>query len=568
MRQETRPKDYDGYVNVEIFKKECFLNDKKKFDVRQYKDAVKQSMHKQISELIEKGYNYKDITILVRNNSDGTEIAEFMTRNEKKIPVISSDSILITSSDKVMLMITALRYIADENNMVAKLSLAYYMDACKTPDADKRELGKAVDNIDNINLDRIKDNTMSLYDVCSQIAKSYDLNIADDIFLQYFMNVVIEWQNSEHGNINDFVEYWDKRSNSFSVMITSDVDAVQIMTIHKSKGLEFKVVMYPYAYTYLPDKVRQSEKWLSYKTDFPDVGDVPHMDNFILPINKSLLNTIFESHYIEEKESASFDDLNIMYVAMTRPKDLLFVYTNDETSSEHDYNLFVDYMNSENNQCTMMSGQLEEDKSYVYVLGEICRNYIKEDKDTGNDILEFTDKNHGETINWTDVLKVDQDTVVITADDKEYNSQEWGILVHEILSKINTKDDARRVMTPYLFSGVIDKKQSEFLLKQFEKIISIEKIKDAYSERCIVKNEMEILTKECEILRPDRYVELPDKIMVIDYKTGKHDDKYYKKQQDYIIALQDMGVKKNIEGYLLYIGDEVCVKPVYIDRLF
>ena len=78
---------------------------------------------------------------------------------------------------------------------------------------------------------------------------------------------------------------------------------------------------------------------------------------------------------------------------------------------------------------------------------------------------------------------------------------------------------------------------------------------------------MSILTKN-GVLRPDRYAELDDKVIVIDYKTGAPNAKYYKKQQDYMIALQGMGIKKKIEGYLLYIGDEINLIPVYLDRLF
>ena len=151
------------------------------------------------------------------------------------------------------------------------------------------------------------------------------------------MNLVLEWQNTDNNGIDAFIEHWDKKSDTFFVKITADIDAVQIMTIHKSKGLEFKVVMYPYAYVKVPGNFRGSEKWLL-SDEFEMLKNIPNIDSFILPINKSLLGTDLEHHYTEELEKAAFDDFNIMYVAMTRAKELLFVYTNNKAKSDTDEN--------------------------------------------------------------------------------------------------------------------------------------------------------------------------------------------------------------------------------------
>ena len=156
--------------------------------------------------------------------------------------------------------------------------------------------------------------------------------------------------------------------------------------------------------------------------------------------------------------------------------------------------------------------------------------------------------------------------------DGDYLPQEWGNLVHDILSKINTIEDADNVLRNYVNDGCVDAQHADLLRKQFESIVSIKEIRAAYSKDAIIRNEMDILIYDKfdgnKILRPDRYAELSDKVILIDYKTGKHHEQYYDQLKDYVVALKDMGVEKDIEAYLLYLGENIEVKRVFLDRLF
>ncbi len=178
-----------------------------------------------------------------------------------------------------------------------------------------------------------------------------------------------------------------------------------------------------------------------------------------------------------------------------------------------------------------------------------------------------------QTSEWKNSLDFEPDPTMFWAEDEgDYLPQEWGNLVHDILSKINTIDDVDAVLNFYINEGSIDKQQAEALQEQFEKIVNIKEIKDAYSKDAIVRNEMDILIYDKyngnTIVRPDRYAELEDKVILIDYKTGKHHEKYYEQLKNYVVALKDMGVEKEIEAYLLYIGENIETKRVFLDRLF
>ena len=569
MNQEYNEKknEYDGCVNIKIYN---YSEEDKKKD---YKNAVMEAIVGDINYLKENKFKLSDITILVRSNSDGTEIAEYLS--EKGIDVISSDSITLKSSDKVQLVINTLKYLMNENDNIAKLNLSFYQDINKNKDiySEKDSAYNIKDTISTYNnfnevnktILELRDNALSLYDLCARIIKNYKFNIVEDVFLQYFMNMVQEWQNNENAGINAFLEHWDRKSDNIHVKISGKIDAVQIISIHKSKGLEYKVVMYPYVPTKLPEKFHSTEKWISVNNKDFNIPDKINniIDDFMLPISSTLQYTDKHKYYEEELGKIAFDDINAMYVAMTRPKDVLYIYTDNKLNSDGDdkKNLFLDYdilnrHEKETDKVKMVKfNQIvkgeEESKFDEYQFGEIeYHSDKKEDKEDKE--ITLKEGCNRDTIDWFKILKFDSISSINSEDD---DAKKTGILVHEIYSKIMTLADAEGVIQYYLDAGHIDQKRADFLLKKFQMIAMNPVIKDAYSEKAIIKNEMGILTKE-SLKRPDRYAELDDRIILIDYKTGKRYDQYDEQMKKYVDALKGMGIEKNIEAYLLYIGKE------------
>ncbi len=574
------PGDYEGYVKADVFKTENFIEEgKKRYSVKKLKEAINMAMLNDINILKEKGFSYSDITILVRSNSDGSLIADFLAKNN--IPVISSESILLKSSDKVQLIILALRHLVDVNNDVIRLTLAFYQNligSVATQEIDDSSLTKALNtNIDENKFAELRSKSLSVYDLCIGIMKMYNMSTVDDVFLQYFMNTVHDWQSNENADIRAFLDFWEKKSNSLFVKISGKIDAVQIMSIHKSKGLEFRAVLYPYAITKIPD-FHPNEEWLSFKneTGFNLLNDMPHLDKFILPIKSALIGTSLESHYHREYYKAAFDDINILYVAMTRPKELLYIYTDNGKSKDNPDNFFIDYFNQteiESNDERLVFECEECEEKTTYSLGEVkCFEKKKE-------VIQELEHKKGEkypTIDISCMINNKPDTTMFWKKDEDLNPREWGVLVHEIFSKINTIDDAPIVLRRYVNDGVIDHNESDNILAQFKKVAEMEEIKEAFSPDAIVKNEMEILVGNAEshnaskakILRPDRYVELKDKVIVIDYKTGAPEEEHYGQLRQYMLVLREMISHKNIEAFLVYIGKETKVEPVFLDRLF
>ncbi|MCQ2310010.1 MAG: UvrD-helicase domain-containing protein [Bacteroidales bacterium] len=573
-----------GLVSVELFSSELGTKD--------YKEKVYESMLSKINELHSEGVEYKDITIQVRSNREGTEIANYLVENG--VEVISAESVQLQTSDKIQLIVSTLQYFVNDDNPVTMKTMSYFFE--KTHEG--RFMPLVFDN-KNVRLEKslhnelqsIHNQAYSLYDLCVQLCKFYDFNILEDVFVQYFMNMLYDWQCSHSGGVDAFMDYWERKKGSLSVQITGELNCVNIMTIHKSKGLEFKIVMYPFADTMLKTKqgFTKKEMWIQCADD-KNAKDIPYLDAFLLPISKTeLQGTEYEDILKREEQKSMLDTLDVMYVSMTRAKERLYIYTTDKVSkTDTGYNIFNDFFNDnldiqhikkENEEIKFddyflkkeeINVQEMEDRK-IFTFGNAdFRNENKSDsKGEDVDILELDETEQApKSLNWFEKLSVEPDPTMIWSKNGTFLPDEWGTLVHEIFSKIRTTADANRAVRPYVNDGTLDEETAEKLISMFKKMSDIECLKPAYSDNAEVLNEMDIHTSLGNVVRPDRYAVTKNGIILIDYKTGKHNEKYHQQLLDYMIALREMNGNQDIKAYLVYLGDEIDVEEVRLDRLF
>ena len=135
---------------------------------------------------------------------------------------------------------------------------------------------------------------------------------------------------------------------------------------------------------------------------------------------------------------------------------------------------------------------------------------------------------------------------------------EWGTFVHQALSEVKHAEDIHHVLDPYINSGILDTQTALMLQGIFEQMVIHPSIYEAFTDQAKVKNECEILSHQYGIIRPDRYAELPDKIILLDYKTGQKERKHHDQLMEYATVLKEM-VNKKIDAYLVYLGDTVEV---------
>lgn len=564
--EQQAKKSGQGLVEIDLFSKDS------------EKDYYLSRIKEIIDELTQKrGYEHSDICILTRKTDTGSIIANYL--NDNGIPVLSNESILLKSSDKVQLIISTLHHLIEKNNKAVISEILYYQRITSNTTEDKSINGcfDAVADIANGNSDietilgigepGLLQKTLSrstcLYDLCSSLMRIYGFDSTSDSFLNYLLDEMFSWQTAGKEGIMDFLDFWNKKKNKLAVKSISG-NAVRIMTIHKSKGLEFNVVIYPEAITDLDSSIggnnAAAETWVTPE----ELGfeKIPNLDKVLFKMSKNALleGEVAAQICEKEEESNRLDNCNLLYVAFTRPVERLYVLAK-AGAAEKKTNVIEDYL--KNHEDKINRDLTIEKKRKIYQFGDpdFIHKAKNEDKSEKKQICESS------TSDWFSKIQIDPTPSMfwISENDK-MQPNEWGELVHEILSNIETSADIDKALLPYLSDGSIDKKTANLLKDKFVQVTENPIVKEAFGPKAIVKNECEILSNG-EILRPDRFAELPDRILLLDYKTGKKDPKHHLQLKNYISALQGM-VSKQISAYLIYLGADIEVEEVVMDTLF
>ena len=538
-------KKEEGLVQVELY------------DAEKQPDHCSKRVEELIHELEGKGYGLGDITVLVRNAKLGSKVANHL--NDNGIPVVSQDSILLKTSNKVQLLVNTLRYLIENNNAPVVANILYYNylvhegshegNLCslfeKVQPVVKKQipLESALGLSDGV-LGEALSKATCLYDLCASLTRIYEMDTLDDSYLNYFMEEVNAFQSSHREGISDFLEYWEQKQEKLSVK-TGVGNAVRIMTIHKSKGLEFKVVIYPDAIIDLDEKLNNepAEEWVSPV----DLGfeAIPNIDKVLFKLDSKaeLMGGKPAEHFKKEKSDVRLDNLNLLYVAFTRPKQRLYIIAKQGKADKP--NVIRDFLTSQN------AININKVSEGVYCYGNPEFHNPSPAKATKGSVAPI----HSKTMDWMQKVKVDAvPSVLLSSEDDKMQPQEWGDLVHQILAEIKTVDDIDSAINPFLLDGSIDEDTAIMLKDKFMQMVRHPLIGAAFSEQAKVRNECDLLYGG-KIKRPDRYAELPDAIYLLDYKTGKKDPKHNKQLNDYMAAIKSL-TDKEIRAFLVYLSED------------
>lgn len=542
-------KKEDGYVSF------LFLEVEKDDD----RDAMfSENTLKAINNCIENGYTLEDICVLVRKKKEGVAIANYLSQNN--IPIISSETLLLNNSPEVNFINNFLALLIHPKNNEVKIDILNYLTTLFNIE-NKHEffsnhihltLPQLFKSLEEFNI-YLTHNTLlhlPLYDLAETVVRSFNLVKTSNAYIQFYLDVVLDFSQKKGSDISGFLNYFDKKEESLSIVSPNGQNAVQIMTIHKSKGLEFPVVIFPFADLdiyreiepkewYALDKEKYqgfSHTLLNYNKDFEYFGDEGYR--------------IFNKHQSEQE----LDNINLLYVTLTRAAEQLHIISKKDISSKGVVNikrysgLFIEYLKHINQW---------DDSKLVYAFGNPKRNTKK----------EITKEKTQTQLQFISTAKEAHNIKIVTKsgllwDTTQQDAIEKGNLIHNIMSKINIKDDINYVINEYVNSSSINKEQASILKEIVNEIVNHSKLKDYYTSNFIVYNERDIITKEGIILRPDRVVvSSSNEAVIIDYKTGLEDKKHQQQLQTYQDVLEDMSLKV-IKKILVYINDDIQIKVI------
>ena len=372
--------------------------------------------------------------------------------------------------------------------------------------------------------------------------------LQDDIYVELPDGTVVPYDEYEILEQKEgigsplFLAYWEKKKDRLAIAAPEAINAVQIMTVHKAKGLEFDIVIFPFANSNIYKEI-EPKLWLQVEPDsFNDFEEV------LITKKQEVVNysPIAEEAYNEEQHKLELDAFNVLYVALTRAVKALFIITKKDLtkSGEHKPNyysgLFIHFL--------IEKGLWNEEVgNYTFgVLETNQRNYAPNDSGTVPYQYSFKDRPSFKILAKSGML---WDTIREDAISK-------GNLIHFIMGLIETEKDVENAMDLVIRSGDLPSDELELLKNKVYAIIEHPKLAPYYKEDLEIKNERDIITENGKILRPDRIVIENGKATIIDYKTGKHNIKYKEQLYSYADALEAMGY--SIENkIIIYINETI-----------
>lgn len=503
---------------------------------------------KTIREVVDRKYGYGSICILVRGKKDGVLLADFLAHQE--IPTISSESLLLRSSDKVRFLTHLMEYGNDDKNLEVAYELLSYLSSDKKYrhayiTSNLWEVTTLLKTEFDFDLGVLK--RLSVYDGMELAIKQFDLAPLSDAYITYFMDVVHQVEQKEGTGIQAFLSYWNKKKDRLSISAPENIDAVRIMTIHKAKGLEFPIVIFPFANENMYKRM-DKKLWIPLNADIYSgfeeilVNEKKEVENY---------SDVAAALYYDEEHKMELDALNVLYVALTRAEKALYIISEKDLSQNGAHKpdlysgLFIDYLKNK--------GIWEDDRT-SYCFGALDVN-ISESESLSNEIISFgyTHKNRpGFRILTTSGMLWDTDREAAISK---------GNFLHHILGMIETEDDVEKAFKYLIQNGDIAHDEIESAKNSVRQVVNHPDLGVYFRSGVKVRNEKDIITENGRLMRPDRINFKGNMVSLIDYKTGKSNPKYKEQLYTYTDALESMGY--TVENRMIvYINDEVTFEKV------
>ena len=517
-----------------------------------------ENVYNTIQDLHSQGYKGSDICILTRTNKDGASIATYLT--DHNIKITSPDSLLIKNDPNCNFIIAILELIMYPNTsditiqildfLCTHLNIAdqgsFSLQWINKPTVELLKSLEAYDIFFSIDQFEI----YTLYEGVEYIIRAFNLDKSADAYVFGFLHNLHEFVNKNDTGLWGFLAYWEHKKDALAITTVPDEDAVQIMSIHKSKGLEFPVVIFPFADTPL-HSARDEYHWFPLNSE-----DYQGFDHLMVDHKKELqnYNAVGQDLYTQRMQQQEFDAINILYVALTRAIDCLYIMAKTPTAKQMTtkptaFNvLLADFLTAENRWDTAIT-------NYTFGANKIPQS-IHRDYIASNTAIPFI------TASRKDLNLQVAPTNTFGWNQTRNDAIHYGVLLHELLSNIYVIDDISLVIEEAVIAGKISWKQKEKIYHYLNTIVSHPQLSQFFNPDHDIYNERSILSSSNTILIPDRVeISKDGNAYLLDYKTGIATKKHHIQIKNYITALEQMDYKV-VQYYLIYIKDNCVIELV------
>lgn len=545
--QEFRPSNEGGGVLIN------FIDYQNK---NKYWDCTFEEILKCIEKQISDGFQYKDITILCLSNSQAYYIANYL--NDKSVKVISGDSLLLIASSKVRLIVALLKYMInsfDAINNANIIQLFYEIFHENNNDDFGNNILEISKNNNIFNLDdffkkfnfdfkNLNLSVLSLYELCEKLITILNFDKEPNPYLMFFMDAVYNYSVKRNNTSEDFINWWDDKKNNLSLKNSSSINAVTVMTIHKSKGLEFPVVIYPFA----DQTPKKTKKYVWVKVNEDISTNLPYS---LISLTKKTDEIESLPYYKEESDKSKLDLLNAVYVALTRASERLFIFTRNFDKIEDSKNNNSSFNLSKMLKKFAENAKIDKIDDKIYCFGNFSS---KSETLESKNLLSLELKSYAaDSINKKmNISKISPD--YWNAQNPEMY-RNFGSNIHEILAKSDSSDEIPKLIDSYVNSGKINITEKNNYADILSKLFHNPTFQSIVKSSIFDIKEAEIIQPDGKVIRPDRIIGNNENTYIIDYKTGNKSPNHIKQLENYKKAVIEMGYK-NVKLLLVYIKDE------------
>ena len=555
---QEKDKDPDeGYVKV------TFLTEKEEMA---YVEDTLQQLANETQLLVTAGIQLKNKTIPL--------VADYFDKNTP-YKIVSDEAFQLNASLAICMIMDGLRYLSNPENRIAKaqLAAAYQNEILKNNIDLNTLLLNDIDEYLPVSFieQQKKLRLMPLYELMEKLFGLFEMSRIkqQDAYLCAFFDAVVEYLQNNSSEMSAFIAFWEETLSQKTIP-SGEVEGIRIISIHKSKGLEYHTVLLPFC-----DWNMEKERSLTHLIwCTPKVAPFNNLD--IVPVNYStaMQQSIYREEYLNERLQLWVDNLNLLYVAFTRAKNNLIIWGKDGlkgTVSELLQQAMGQISIPQHEHDSSHLEKSEDNTDTDNIAYEMGTLYLSEEKRTDgiikNKLLMNPEKIplHLESLESNIEFKQSNRSAEFIRGEEETGERyiRQGQLLHNLFSVIRTQDDIPSAIERLRFEGIIESAEQERQIKKLtEWALNHPLVKEWYSGNWELYNECAIIYKEkgeLQTRRPDRVMMKDGKVVVVDFKFGKKRTDYNKQVRDYMNLLSDMGYE-NIRGYLWYVFDNEFVE--------
>jgi ATP-dependent exoDNAse (exonuclease V) beta subunit len=523
-----------------------------------------------VMELQAKGYELRDIAFLVRRKSEGEAIADILMAfgaDNPQLPfcfdVLSDESMYLQKSSSVKALVAGLKYLHDPEDKVQFKTMWYYYSVLKN-EAVNHDLFALEKTPEFLVKKEISFNgkktlllQLPLMEAVEELIGELELleNGFEKAYISGFKEAVFDFTANNRADLSGFLEWWEENKEKRTVKIPEGHNAMRILTIHKSKGLQFKVVLMPFLKWTIFDTTKGNVVWSPFQDAEKNLSAI-----IPLTLNSKLAKSDFNETYSEEATLAYLDSLNMIYVALTRAEEVIWgLVPFKEIKKDCSWN------NLEIHLQQILSGSYDNE-------GELS---LSEHYDPATKVFDFgawpkmesrkKEENHTPQLrwayqNWSKLLKVKQYAVDFSAEGMvQRKKQNFGLLVHEILEKSGTLAECKSILQAFYFEGRISEQERLQVESQLQGLFADPLFASWFGTEGILLAEQGILLPGGKQKRPDRIIVKDSEAIIVDFKTGEAYEKYEKQVREYMDLVGKLAAKP-VKGFICYLETGEIVK--------